>query len=111
MRLAALCDGGIRLIGPGEVEITGLAVDSRAVRPGELFAALAGSRTDGARFVSEALARGASALLGDAALLVGDELQPHVEVLQLLDIAAGVLRRALVLGLGGLRRAPVRELL
>lgn len=71
MRLAALCDGGIRLIGPGEVEITGLAVDSRTVRPGELFAALAGSRTDGARFVSEALARGASALLGDAALAQG----------------------------------------
>jgi UDP-N-acetylmuramoyl-L-alanyl-D-glutamate--2,6-diaminopimelate ligase len=43
--------------------IAGLAADSRAVRPGFLFAALAGSRTDGARFVADAMARGAAAVL------------------------------------------------
>jgi UDP-N-acetylmuramoyl-L-alanyl-D-glutamate--2,6-diaminopimelate ligase len=43
--------------------ITGLAADSRAVKPGFLFAALAGSRTDGSRFVADALARGAVAVL------------------------------------------------
>jgi UDP-N-acetylmuramoyl-L-alanyl-D-glutamate--2,6-diaminopimelate ligase len=42
----------------------GLASDSRKVKPGYLFAALAGSRTDGARFLKDAVARGAEAVLG-----------------------------------------------
>ena len=33
------------------VDVKGLAVDSRAVRPGDLFFAVAGSKTDGSRFV------------------------------------------------------------
>jgi UDP-N-acetylmuramoyl-L-alanyl-D-glutamate--2,6-diaminopimelate ligase len=45
------------------VPITGLAADSRAVKPGYLFAALPGSCTDGARFLADALARGAAAIL------------------------------------------------
>ncbi|MCX7281590.1 MAG: UDP-N-acetylmuramoyl-L-alanyl-D-glutamate--2,6-diaminopimelate ligase [Alphaproteobacteria bacterium] len=44
--------------------ITGLASDSRKVKPGYLFAALAGTKTDGARFVKDAVARGAVAVLG-----------------------------------------------
>ena len=31
------------------VDVNGLAVDSRAVKPGDLFFALAGSKTDGSR--------------------------------------------------------------
>jgi UDP-N-acetylmuramoyl-L-alanyl-D-glutamate--2,6-diaminopimelate ligase len=46
-------------------EVTGLAVDSRAVKPGDLFFALAGSKTDGARFVDAAIAAGAVAIAGD----------------------------------------------
>jgi UDP-N-acetylmuramoyl-L-alanyl-D-glutamate--2,6-diaminopimelate ligase len=45
--------------------VTGLAVDSRAVKPGDLFFALAGSKTDGAGFVDAALAAGAVAVAGD----------------------------------------------
>ncbi|HEY2009781.1 MAG TPA: UDP-N-acetylmuramoyl-L-alanyl-D-glutamate--2,6-diaminopimelate ligase [Rhizomicrobium sp.] len=48
--------------------LTGLASDSRKVRPGYLFAALAGTKTDGARFVKDAVARGAVAVLGAPAL-------------------------------------------
>ena len=33
------------------IEVKGLAVDSRAVKPGDLFFALAGSKTDGSRFI------------------------------------------------------------
>ncbi|WP_295851824.1 UDP-N-acetylmuramoyl-L-alanyl-D-glutamate--2,6-diaminopimelate ligase [Tardiphaga sp.] len=51
----------------GDVEVSGLAVDSRAVRPGDLFFALAGAKTDGSRFVAEAVASGAIAVAGDQA--------------------------------------------
>ena len=55
------------LIGPEvpatDKEIRGLAEDSRKVRPGYLFAALAGTKTDGARFIDDALSRGAVAVL------------------------------------------------
>ena len=47
------------------VEVTGLAADSRAVKPGELFFALAGLKTDGARFIDSAIASGAVAVAGD----------------------------------------------
>lgn len=49
--------------GAGDLQIAGLTADSRAARPGFLFAAMAGSRTDGARFVADAVARGAAAVL------------------------------------------------
>ena len=45
------------------VPIAGLAADSRAVKPGYLFAALPGVKTDGARFIADALQRGAAAIL------------------------------------------------
>ena len=45
------------------VPIAGLAADSRQVAPGYLFAALPGVNTDGARFIADALSRGAAAIL------------------------------------------------
>lgn len=62
------------LIGPdlpdlpegGRTEILGLTADSREVKPGFLFAALPGTKVDGTRFIPQALAQGASALLVDA---------------------------------------------
>lgn len=47
------------------VVVGGLAVDSRAVKPGDLFFALTGSKTDGARFVDAAIDAGAVAVAGD----------------------------------------------
>ena len=46
--------------------ITGIATDSRAVRPGELFAALPGTHAHGAEYVARALENGAGAVLTDA---------------------------------------------
>src|SRR5258707_2573429 len=47
------------------VAVTGLAVDSRAVKPGDLFFALAGHKTDGARFIASAVSSGAVAVAAD----------------------------------------------
>jgi UDP-N-acetylmuramoyl-L-alanyl-D-glutamate--2,6-diaminopimelate ligase len=49
------------------LEVTGVALDSRAVKPGDLFFALAGSKTDGARFIDAAIVAGAVAVVGDHA--------------------------------------------
>jgi UDP-N-acetylmuramoyl-L-alanyl-D-glutamate--2,6-diaminopimelate ligase len=47
------------------VVVTGLAMDSRAVKPGDLFFALAGHKTDGASFIDQAIASGAVAIAAD----------------------------------------------
>ena len=47
--------------------LTGLTADSRAVRPGALFAALPGSATHGAVYIPTAIANGAAAILTDVA--------------------------------------------
>ncbi len=54
-------------------EITALAVDSRDVRDGAMFAALPGSRAHGAAFIGAALRMGAVAVLTDAAGLAQAE--------------------------------------
>ena len=54
---------GGRLLARSERPIRGGAVDSRLVEPGNLFVALPGERTDGHRFLPDAAARGAAALL------------------------------------------------
>ena len=46
--------------------VTGVTHDSRAVRPGDLYAALPGARTHGAGFAASAAAAGAVAILTDA---------------------------------------------
>ncbi|WP_438274308.1 UDP-N-acetylmuramoyl-L-alanyl-D-glutamate--2,6-diaminopimelate ligase [Nitrobacter sp.] len=51
----------------GELAVTGLAADSRDVKPGDVFFALAGTTTDGARFVDAAVAAGAVAVAGEHA--------------------------------------------
>jgi UDP-N-acetylmuramoyl-L-alanyl-D-glutamate--2,6-diaminopimelate ligase len=54
--------------GCGGIEIAGLTADSRKVLPGWLFAALRGSRADGAEFITGAAARGAAAILVEEGL-------------------------------------------
>jgi len=58
---------GLTARGGAEAWIAGIALDTRAVRPGWLFAALPGSRVHGAAFVAAALEAGAAAVLTDAA--------------------------------------------
>ncbi|MGP4113122.1 UDP-N-acetylmuramoyl-L-alanyl-D-glutamate--2,6-diaminopimelate ligase [Streptomyces sp. 4N509B] len=51
---------------PG-VEVTGITHDSRAVLPGDVYAALPGARFHGADFAAQAASRGAAAILTDPA--------------------------------------------
>jgi UDP-N-acetylmuramoyl-L-alanyl-D-glutamate--2,6-diaminopimelate ligase len=50
-----------------EVAVTGVTLDSRAVRAGDLYAAIPGSRTHGAQYVDQARQAGAKAILTDPA--------------------------------------------
>ncbi|MBN8531223.1 MAG: UDP-N-acetylmuramoyl-L-alanyl-D-glutamate--2,6-diaminopimelate ligase [Alphaproteobacteria bacterium] len=46
------------------VEITGIAIDSRQVKQGDLFIAIPGAKTDGAQFAQDAKAKGVAAVAG-----------------------------------------------
>lgn len=65
--------------GAGRVRVTGLALDSRQVSPGALFAALPGSRLHGAEFATYALRMGAAAVLTDreGARLAAEAMAAH----------------------------------
>lgn len=47
------------------IEITDIAIDSRAVKPGHLFVALRGESVDGHNFIQKAIDNGAVAVVGD----------------------------------------------
>jgi UDP-N-acetylmuramoyl-L-alanyl-D-glutamate--2,6-diaminopimelate ligase len=52
------------MAGPaGDLEVNGLTSDSRQVKPGMLFAALAGTKADGSSYIGDAAARGAVAAI------------------------------------------------
>lgn len=71
-----LTELGLTAAGGRDATITGLTVDSRAVKKGMLFAALPGVKVHGASFIGTALAQGATAILTDSkgAALAADEL-------------------------------------
>jgi UDP-N-acetylmuramoyl-L-alanyl-D-glutamate--2,6-diaminopimelate ligase len=68
MKLAALLDDPGVAAEPAllQREIAGITSDSRQVGPGYVFAALPGSKSDGRRFIADALAKGAAAILAPA---------------------------------------------
>ncbi|MEY2915223.1 MAG: hypothetical protein RL454_152, partial [Actinomycetota bacterium] len=52
---------------PAEVAITGISMNTADLRPGDLFVAMPGLKTHGARFTEKALAAGAVAIVTDQA--------------------------------------------
>jgi len=77
LRLSDLIAGtngnGTELAALADIDIAGIAADSREVRPGYLFAALPGSHADGRDFVTDAIKRGAVAVLAPAGFEVGTD--------------------------------------
>ncbi|MEZ0394984.1 MAG: UDP-N-acetylmuramoyl-L-alanyl-D-glutamate--2,6-diaminopimelate ligase [Anaerolineales bacterium] len=63
-----------------DLPIGGIAIDSRRVQPGDLFIARRGGAVDGHRFIPDALARGAAAVVGDEALEWPTESRPYIRV-------------------------------
>ena len=63
----SLADLGLTARAGREAVVTGIAVDSRLVKPGMLFAALPGATAHGAEFIQYALRMGAGAVLTDPA--------------------------------------------
>jgi UDP-N-acetylmuramoyl-L-alanyl-D-glutamate--2,6-diaminopimelate ligase len=81
----------IRRIGPSPA-VTGIEYDSRRVAPGAVFVAMRGGSTDGNRYLSQAVAKGASALVTDSteAFLEASREYPGIA---LIEVSHG--RRAL----------------
>ncbi|OQW60500.1 MAG: UDP-N-acetylmuramoyl-L-alanyl-D-glutamate--2,6-diaminopimelate ligase [Proteobacteria bacterium SG_bin9] len=68
MRLRDLLSADVALDGAASaIAATGIATDSRAVKPGDVFFALAGSKTDGSKFIARAIEKGAVAIVADRA--------------------------------------------
>ena len=70
-----------RIEGNGDMSIAGVTADSRDVKPGYLFAALPGTRVDGARFIPDAVKAGAAAVLVGAGVEL-PEMPPSVAVVR-----------------------------
>ena len=67
-----------------DARVSGLCIDSRCARPGDLFFAAAGARADGLRFAHEAVERGAVAVLADRPA----ELPPQTAFVGVSDVSA-----------------------
>ena len=79
--LAAWLDAhalGFRSTGDLSVPVTGVSLSSQRILPGDVYAALPGSRVHGIRFAADAVAAGAVALLTDE---VGAATAPDVPLL------------------------------
>ncbi|MCR9068768.1 MAG: UDP-N-acetylmuramoyl-L-alanyl-D-glutamate--2,6-diaminopimelate ligase [Rhodobacteraceae bacterium] len=86
----------------GDVAITGITLDSRAVEPGILFAALPGTRVHGGEFIQFALRMQAGAILTDpaGAALAADELAGSGAALVVVEDARAALAHAAALWFG-----------
>ena len=70
--LTALRRESLLVTAPVEgVTLTGLAVDTRAIRPGQLYCAVRGTTSDGHAFAKEAVVLGAAAVMGEQPMAAG----------------------------------------
>ena len=82
-----------RISGAGGTRATGVSIDSRSLRPGDLFVAIRGARFDGHRFVADAVARGAAAAVVSDAAALGTPPAPGIVVDDTLRALQALARR------------------
>lgn len=116
---------GARLVGPQDMVVVGLAIDSREVKPGEAFVCIRGESVDGHDFIAQAVERGAAAVVVDGdevaraqedthgrAAVLALEGQPAVSVLQELARKRAGAFRGTVIGItGSAGKTTTRELI
>ena len=78
--LGVLHEQAPRLIGDGNVRLSGVRQDSRRVEPGDLFVARSGGKVSGAEFAAAAVQRGAVALIVERGTPVPTLAVPMIEV-------------------------------
>jgi UDP-N-acetylmuramoyl-L-alanyl-D-glutamate--2,6-diaminopimelate ligase len=83
MLLSDLLDraSGINWAGKPNVQVRGIAYDSRQVQDGDLFVAIKGEKTEGALFIDQAIGRGASAVASESPI----ESKPAIALLTVSD--------------------------
>jgi UDP-N-acetylmuramoyl-L-alanyl-D-glutamate--2,6-diaminopimelate ligase len=89
--MALDADQILNMLAAQGVAVTRLASDSRAVRPGDVFLALPGHHADGRKFIADAVARGAAAVVceaGEKAGAGGTARQAGVPCLEVANLAA-----------------------
>lgn len=64
--------------GSDAVNITGISNNSKTVKPGDLFIAIAGYSIDGHKFIDQAIAAGAKAVIGEKE--IGKQTVPYIKV-------------------------------
>lgn len=102
MAVRRLSDLGLTPKTGGDVVVTGLALDSRKVEKGALFAALPGTRVHGGEFIQYALRMGAGAVLTDraGAEIAAQEMEDARVALVVVEDAADALAHAAALFFG-----------
>ena len=86
-----------------ETVVSGIVFDSRQVQPGDLFVCITGMNTDGHRFVPQAVAKGAAAVLAEH----------EVELPENADVAVAIVkdtRQAMAQAAAAFYRYPSRRL-
>ena len=110
--IARWCEGAWK--GPEPANIQGVSIDTRTLQPGNLYIAIRGENHDGHAFVTEAVRRGAAAVLVSAPVEAG---RPALRVADtrkaLIDLAKGyrsAMKTRIVSVTGSVGKTTVKEM-
>jgi UDP-N-acetylmuramoyl-tripeptide--D-alanyl-D-alanine ligase len=84
---------GGTLEGPGNVKVKGYSIDSRTLKPGEVFFAVKGPRFDGHQFIQQALDKKAAAVVVERPSPQGPSIRVASSIEALQQVARDVRRR------------------